>query len=60
MSTPAAPSEIKTPNEGAIYWRRFIGVETLPANSREKKPSSFGNDIRTQLHPQRMRSFKTG
>jgi hypothetical protein len=41
MSTPAAPSEIKTPNEGAIYWRRFIGVETLPANSREKKPSSF-------------------
>jgi hypothetical protein len=39
MSTP--PVDIKTPNEGATYWRRYIGVETLPAKSREKKPSSF-------------------
>ena len=29
---------IKTPNEGARYWREFIGVETLPADSKFKKP----------------------
>src|SRR5215203_2556809 len=32
------PSEIKTLNEGAKYWRNFIGVETLPAISKEKRP----------------------
>jgi hypothetical protein len=32
------PAEIKTPNDGADYWRNYIGVEALPANSREKKP----------------------
>src|SRR5687767_10842655 len=34
----SAPSEIKTSNDGARYWRKFIGVETLPAISKEKKP----------------------
>lgn len=29
---------IKTQNDGARFWREFIGVEALPANSKEKKP----------------------
>ena len=34
----SASSDIKTPNKGAKYWRYTIGVETLPALSKEKRP----------------------
>src|SRR5215207_4176134 len=37
-SRPQPPTKIKTLNDGARYWREFIGVETLPAVSKEKRP----------------------
>lgn len=42
------PSEIKTPNEGAKYWRKIIGVETLPAISKEKKPFGTWKKYQTE------------
>jgi hypothetical protein len=44
----SVPSEIKTPNDGARYWREFIGLETLPAISREKKPPESWKKYQTE------------
>jgi hypothetical protein len=43
MSSPL--TDIKTPNDVAIYWRRFIGVETIPAISKEKRPDGSYENI---------------
>jgi hypothetical protein len=55
MSIPT--TDIKTPNDGAKYWREFIGVETLPAKSREKKPSSFWKRYQDPAKPDELTRF---
>ena len=36
--TSSSSEGSKTINDWANYWRKFIGVETLPALSKEKRP----------------------
>lgn len=57
MSAP--PTDIKTPNEGAIYQRRFIGVETLPAISKEKKPDDLWKRYQDPTKPATDEEFQS-